>query len=168
MKKIVFILMACVCAFSVFSVSCAKPKTHTVTFVQSGYEDIVKTVQDGGTLTDIPKPVATPGFEVKWNVTDFTNIKKDMTVTAIVSPKTITISLIINNTQYTDEVVNVQFKYGEKFTLPLPKNTANYEFKTWQLVGNRETVYQPNTEYAYQGTQDFQVIALWTTWSLEH
>ena len=53
--------------------------TVTVTFVQTGEENIVKTVEFGGTLTDIPTPAARDGFIVAWNRTDFSGLVEDIT-----------------------------------------------------------------------------------------
>ena len=54
--------------------------TVTVTFVQMGEENIVKTVEFGGTLTDIPTPAARDGFIVAWDRTDFSGLVEDITV----------------------------------------------------------------------------------------
>ncbi len=57
-----------------------------VTFKAEGYEDIIKEVGFGETLTDIPAVPKKAGWEETapvWSVTDFTNITSDITVTAI-------------------------------------------------------------------------------------
>ena len=50
-----------------------------VVFKQDGFDDIVKTVSAGETLTDIPTPVQTgeTGYTVVWDRTDFSNITEN-------------------------------------------------------------------------------------------
>ena len=89
MKKILIFLMICIC--SVVMVACGgKGNTsekesqsesisdsatyYTVTFIQENQEDVVKSVKEGESLTDIPNPVEVPGYDVNWDKTDFTNI----------------------------------------------------------------------------------------------
>lgn len=39
---------------------------YTVTFVQEGFANVVKTVKKGESLTDIPAPQSEEGYIVKW------------------------------------------------------------------------------------------------------
>ena len=55
----------------------------TVTFKQSGREDIVKTLEKGASLTDIPTPAEKIGYTVVWENVDYTNITENMTVNAV-------------------------------------------------------------------------------------
>ena len=54
--------------------------TFSVTFIQEGQKSIIRNVEKGGTLTDIPVPVSKKGYTVKWDRTDFTNITEDLIV----------------------------------------------------------------------------------------
>ena len=56
-----------------------------VTFKQDGQMDIVKTLKQGETLTDIPMPISKMGYMVEWNTVDFINITEDMKINAKLS-----------------------------------------------------------------------------------
>ena len=67
-----------------------------VTFRQSGCQDIVKTVKEGETLTDIPSPASKTGYTVAWDTLDFSNIFEDITVNAIETANEYTITYNLN------------------------------------------------------------------------
>ena len=54
----------------------------TVTFKQEGKMDVVKTLEKGDNLTDIPIPAEKTGYNVIWDRTDFTGIMEDIVVNA--------------------------------------------------------------------------------------
>lgn len=66
-------------------------ETVTITFKQEGKADVVKTVEKGADLTDIPEIAGKTGYTVVWDKTDFTDIQSDMTVTAVYTANTYTI-----------------------------------------------------------------------------
>lgn len=66
--------------------------TVTITFKQEGKADIVKTLEKGDTLSDVPTPDSKTGYTVTWNRTDFTNIQSNITVTAQYSANTYTVT----------------------------------------------------------------------------
>ena len=71
--------------------SCGKGKTletFTVTFKQDGYASITRKVEEGKAIENIPLPSPKYGYTVNWDVTDFTNIKSDMTVNVVATPNT--------------------------------------------------------------------------------
>ena len=69
-----------------------QPASYIVTFVQNGQKNIVKEVERGATLTDIPMPVEKTGYNVSWDRTIFENITADITVNAVETAKTYTVS----------------------------------------------------------------------------
>lgn len=54
-----------------------------VTFRQENYEDIIKSVNFGGDLQDIPTPHEKTGYTVTWDRKDFANIKENIVVNAV-------------------------------------------------------------------------------------
>ena len=68
------------------------PQTVSITFKQEGKADVVKTVEKGADLTDIPELASKTGYTVVWDKTDFTDIQADMTVTAIYTANTYTVT----------------------------------------------------------------------------
>ena len=76
-------------------------KTYTVTFVQEGKDDIVKTVKEGASLTDIPDLEQKTGYTTVWSITEFPSVTENLTVTAIT---TIPICTATTRTQAQDTV----------------------------------------------------------------
>jgi hypothetical protein len=64
----------------------------TITFKQTNKADVVKKLEKGGVLTDIPTPAAKTGYTVVWDRTDFTNIVENITVNAVATANTYTIT----------------------------------------------------------------------------
>ncbi len=87
--RIAVLLLPIVLLFSLYGCEKREDVTpifikYTVTFVQEGYEDIVKEVVKGQTLTDIPTPQNDrAGYTAKWNKTDFTNIQESIIVETV-------------------------------------------------------------------------------------
>ena len=65
---------------------------YTIIFRQEGAADIIKTVEEGETLIDIPTPTEKVGYTVAWDRTDFTNVTENVTVTATYTPNVYTIT----------------------------------------------------------------------------
>lgn len=111
MKKLLLLILSAILSMSVFctvgcsdgtpdnsSISSETPteKTYTVTFKQDGQRDVVKTVEEGESLTDIPEPKAKVGYTVAWEVVDLTNIVEDIEVKAIETANTYVVSYDLN------------------------------------------------------------------------
>ena len=74
-------------------------ETHLITFIANNKVVATRVVAHGGTLTDIPEIPEKIGHMKKapvWSVTDFRNIRKDMTVHAIYTPDVYTITFVID------------------------------------------------------------------------
>lgn len=87
-------------------------KTFTVTFKADGEEDVVRTVDYGDTLTDIPAVPEKTGKDGRWNVTSFAEITSDMEVTAIYSTKVLTLTFVADDVT----VRTYEISYGGSFT----------------------------------------------------
>ena len=106
------------------------PKEVTVTFVQDGFDDIVKTVKYGETLYNIPTPRNVEGYDIVWENVDFTNIKSSLTVYAIATPKKYTVTFIQNGF---DDIVKT-VKHGETlYDIPRPRSIEGYSV-AWENV----------------------------------
>ena len=107
--------------------------THTVTFKQDGFADIVKEVPDLADLTDIPTPQHVDGYKFTWNRTDFTSITEDITVKAQKDLLTYKIEYVVydgtnntsNPTTYTVESATFTLKN------PMPSETFGKSFGGW-------------------------------------
>jgi hypothetical protein len=104
----------------------------TVTFKQGGQVDIVKKVEKGGMLTDIPTPAPKAGYIVEWESVDFTNLTEDMTVNAIETAKTYTLSLNANGGSVMQTTITVT--YGQAYKLMIPTK-ENKVFDGWFYNG---------------------------------
>ncbi len=73
-------------------------ETFTVTFKQDGQKDVEVEVESGEGIAEdkLPKPVAKEGYTIVWDVTDFSKITKDMTVNAVATANTYTITYNAN------------------------------------------------------------------------
>ena len=149
MKKLFSILLAlflistitCVCACTNPQGGNLSNQKVTITFVQEGQENIVYTINKGETLINVPDPVEVVGYEVVWNVENFTNIQKDMTVGITKTPKTyvITFTETLSKNGYTVSITTKQIsvKYLENIANKLPtdptcyKQGESYDFKCW-------------------------------------
>ncbi len=117
--------------------------TFTITFVQEGKDDVVRTAKKGTALTDIPNPAPVEGYDVSWSVTDFSNIQSDMTVTAVATAKTFIITYVISDIASENGVVlattTQTVTYGEAYELiDLPTYTVagvEYVLSTWLYDG---------------------------------
>ena len=126
-------------------------KKYTVTFVQDGFADVVKTVKHGATLTDIPTPRNVTGYDVVWEEVDLSNITSNITVYAIATQKEYKVTFIQDG--FADVVKTV--KHGETLTdIPNPQTVAGYNIE-WvkanlsNITGNVE-VYSQKTPVVYK------------------
>ena len=83
-------------------------KTFTVTFKAEGAADIVRTVDYGDTLTDIPEVPEKDGKSGKWDVTAFDNITSDIAVRALYANKEVTLKFVVDGEDYR----NIKLAYG--------------------------------------------------------
>ncbi len=105
----------------------------TVTFVQSGFDDVVKQVVKGADLptTEIPDVNQVIGYDVAWESATYTNIQSNMTVEAVLTPKTYTISFDEDGgSELTDQTVT----YKQAYTLAKPTKKG-YTFAGWSHNG---------------------------------
>ena len=132
----------------------------TVTFKQEGCEDIVKTVEQGTALTDIPTPVAKDGYTVVWDVVDFSNIADNMEVTAEAIANIYWITYDAKGGSMEASMQPVTF--NEEYTVEAPATREYYTFGGWYVV---EDGVVTDTEFVggtWTTVGDVEVAAKWT------
>ena len=131
----------------------------TITFKQEGQADIVKTIEQGASLTDIPTPVGKTGYNVAWDETDFTNVAESMVVSAVATAKTYTVILNVGaGAQIAQTSITVT--YDQAYELPTPTHNDK-SFKGWTYEG---------AAFAAQGTWTMDVegdVTVTATWSVD-
>ena len=132
------------------------PVYVTVTFKQEGQADVVKTVEQGTALTDIPTPASKTGYNITWSVTDFTSVTESLTVNAVERAKTYTVTFETNGGIVVQPTVTVT--YGEEYSFA-DASHIEYDFIYWKYNGE---------EFASEGTWNTDVegtIVLVAQWS---
>ncbi len=100
----------------------------TITFVQAGEVMTTRTVDKGATLTDVPNPAQKTGYDCVWDRTDFTNITQNITVTAVETAKTYTITFDAKGGSVSSATQTVT--YNGAYTLPEPTKEDSH-FLGW-------------------------------------
>lgn len=131
--------------------------TYTVTFRQTGYPDVTRTVTEGEALTDIPDPKPVEGYTVIWSVGDFSSVSRDLTVTAVqlLGKYTITYETGHANAQISQTQQRVT--YGEAYTLATPE-CEGYTFQNWKIKDTGE-IFESGD--AYRRGSDVTLTAVW-------
>ena len=129
----------------------------TVTFKQDGKADVVKTVNKGDDLTDVPVPAEKTGYSVVWDRTDFTDIMENITVNAVETAKSYTITYDANGGTVANATQSVV--YDAEYTLETPIHAESYmSFDCWKdLAGN--TIAVAGT---WTTDRDMALTAQWT------
>ena len=143
--------------FALACTACGENKVK-VTFVQNGEEAIVREVEVGGTLTDIPLPKVKDGYTVVWNRTDFSALEEALTVTAVETPNRYTITYVVGNNNATIEAETQTVVYDSQVVLYTPQlNSEKIVFKAWKVQGTNEVF--GNGVYKVAG--DITLVAEW-------
>lgn len=108
--------------------SSQEQESVTVTFKQSGYSDVVKTIEKGETLTDIPAPQERIGYTITWETVDLTNITEDITVNAVEIANTYTVTYDANGGTVAEETQEVTFDAETTLATPMRED---YLFNGW-------------------------------------
>ncbi len=132
--------------------------TFTVTFVQNGQAPIEMKVDAGSDLSDIPTPVAKTGYTVEWDRTDFTNIAENITVTAVETPMTFTVSFDGNGASY-DATKSVA--YDEEINWGKPTKVG-YIFLGWFIAdADGNATSEKFTDTVWNRLDGLSLIAQW-------
>lgn len=142
-------------------------QTYTVTFRQKGKEDVVRSVEHGATLANIPKPIQRPGYTITWEEKDLTNITQSIIVNAveIANRYTVTYNLGVN-TYATLDSYTAQVTYNEEYVYKTPQYPGSQPFLGWYLADeNGKATGEQVKDGKYLYAQDVTVIAKWEEWS---
>ena len=138
----------------------------TVTFMQDGCADIMRLVKVGSALTDIPEPQPARGHTVKWEDVDLSCVTSNITVYAVATPNTYTITYNLQNKQgATISSVTQQVVFGQSFVLLTPSCPTS-KFVKWLDEATQQAV--ENGVWNIDG--NVTLIAVWTDegWSDFH
>lgn len=138
----------------------------TVTFVQDGCTDITRSVKVGSAVTDIPVPQSVQGYKVKWEDVDLSCVKTNITIHAVATPNTYTITYNLQNKQgATISSLTQQVVFGQSFVLLTPSCPTS-KFVKWLDETTQQAV--ENGVWSIDG--NVTLIAVWTDegWSDFH
>ena len=136
MKKLLALALSTMCCVTAF-VGCGEAtpnptdNKYTITFVQDGADDVVYQVKSGEDLTEIPTPKAKKGYTVTWESTDLTNITKNITVHAVNTPNTYTITYQLAQDETMNAALTQIVTYDATYELSIPEKDS-YAFMGWQ------------------------------------
>ncbi len=141
--------------------SSVEKQTFTITFKQAGVDDIVKTVEEGQTLTDVPTPNPVTGYNVAWSITDFSNVAENMTVEVVKTAKTYTITYTLGS-RADDALAQIankeqQVTYDAAYELATP-TCEGYIFAGWVIEGS--TTILEDGDWSIDG--NVTLVAQWT------
>ena len=131
-----FLVAVCVFLLSCLFASCAGGTAVggqiTVKFTQEGQATVERTIAVGESLTDIPTPVQKEGYTVVWDVKDFSSLTSSITVKAIATPNTYTITYAVGrNVTISSKTQAVE--YGSSVTLLTPSLSGTMRKREWTL-----------------------------------
>ena len=142
--KIISIIISLICLSAIFT-GCSsdeveyipddRPATYSVTFRQTGFNDVVVYVKSGESVgaDKIPTPQPKEGYTISWEDRDLTNIKSNILVKAIETKIICTITFKQNGCE--DIIVSVN--YGEDLLanqIPTPQQKLGYDEIVWENV----------------------------------
>lgn len=132
-------------------------ESFTVTFSQGdGYPDVIKAVEKGATLTDIPTPKKVTGYELSWEDKDLTDIQGNIVVSVVKKPIKYTIEYVLNGG--TNDTNNIDvYDVNTEFTFLKPVQVG-YTFKGWY---SDEALTKRVTEIIKGTTGNITVYAKW-------
>ncbi|MBQ7348977.1 MAG: hypothetical protein IJW47_03180, partial [Clostridia bacterium] len=117
----------------------------------------VKEILKGEDLTDVPTPKEIEGYTVVWDVTDFNDIKQDITVNAVATANTYKINFYYSGVSCDGEPY-MEVTYDEQFVLPTPINAMGLKiFVRWVNIETN----QPVNDGKYNVAGDLTLKAVW-------
>ena len=168
MKKILSIVFCVVLAAACACVAACggEKKTFKVTFVQEGQTDIVYEVEEGGSLDTVPAPAAVDDYDVVWDRTDFTDIREDITVTAVKTLKKYTVTYDLGKLAGSSSVTlinaTVTVESGAEFTPDTPVcRSENVAFVGW-VIKDTDAEFSGGK---YDFKRDITLVAVWEVWT---
>ena len=164
MKKVVICILASLMLFSLF-VGCNGNNNDNlpegtyveVTFCQQGYDNVVKKVEKGKSLEDIPTPKSKTGYTIVWDRTDFNNLDSNITVNAIETANKYKITLDYGLAGVSGDT-EIEVEFDKAYSLPTPTVSSGETFLRWVKKGTNEEV----VDGIYKIDGDLQLKAVWS------
>lgn len=151
---IVLVVLLSLCCVALCS--CITNKTFVVTFIQ-GDKKSTRVVNQGQNVTNLPFLDQKRGYTVTWDKTNLTNVQKDVTVYAIETPNTYTITYFLGDVSSAQITASTQkVTFDGAFSLYKPTATG-YTFVKWVIKGT-DTEFTNGT---YTLDTDVELVALW-------
>ena len=126
-----------------------------ITFCQQGEENVIKTIEKGESLLDVPTPKSKTGYTIVWDRTDFNNIDSDITVNAVATAKKY--KMVLDYVLYgVAGDKEIQVEYDKTYALPTP-TSSEATFVKWVKNGTTEEV----TSGTYKTDEDLYLTAVW-------
>ncbi len=131
-----------------------KKTSYFVTFTQEGQADIIKEVEEGKALTDIPTPVQKVGYTTKWSLEDFSSVTENINVTAVATPNQYTITYDAGEGAVTPTTQTVTYDaIPESFATP---TSETHNFICWTYEGKAVQATE-----AWKIADDVTLVASW-------
>lgn len=140
MKKIIYLLLLIVMSLGL--VACGsgekKPETYSITFRQTGFDDIVEKVEKGKILeSDKIPPIqgeGKTGYTIAWEITDFSTITTDTVVNAKETAKKYTLTVIADNGS---QPQGMEVTFDQTYTVTQPTRQG-FDFVKWNNIDTNE------------------------------
>ena len=139
MKKLSYILLLIVLCFGmcIGFTACGPDEeppatSYTITFKEEGFDDVTRTVEEGKDLPATEIPViqgSKVGYTIAWEQTEFKNVTADLTVNAVATPNTYTITI---NNNGGSGVSSLNVTFDSAYQLPTPTKSG-CTFVEWRV-----------------------------------
>ena len=132
-------------------------KSYTVTFKQAGQPDVVETVKEGESLTQLPQVKEKTGYTVAWEEVDLTNISEDIIVEAVETPNVYQITYDVNGGDALESATQ-SVTYDAAYTLATPTR-EDWGFIGWQYGTDLYTQFSGEQ---WKVASDVTFVAQWS------
>ncbi len=112
---------------------------YTITFVADGQVYRTFTINKKNALSEIPEVPAKSGYQGVWNITDFSNVRQNITVSAVYTLTQYSVKFFVDGEEYTTAYVNSSGTLENVPAVPSFPN-KNYSGK-WRI--NKGTESEP-------------------------
>jgi len=160
MRKVITLVASMILLITIFSACKGNDGdlTYEITFVQSGYPNIIRNLRKEQTLAneDIPIPKQREGYTTTWEITDFSKIKINTIVKAseVANNYTINYDVGCNDAEISSALQNVTFNAEYELCKP---TRPGYFFDGW-IITDTEIELKDGV---YDIASDICLIARW-------
>ena len=130
---------------------------YKVTFTQDGQPDVVREVEAGKGLTNLPTVKQKTGYTVAWEDVDLSAINEDIIVEAVETPNEYTITYDVNGGDALQSATQT-VTFDTQYTLVTPTR-EDWGFQGWQ---NGDELYTTMTGSQWKIADDVTLVAQWS------